>query len=414
QNVKQLFALLLSIFIFLSACSTKELSSASEAKLLDKKWGQIEQEAKNTKVRIFMWGGDEGINHYMDEWVAPKLKKQYGITLERIPMDTHEILQKLLNEKKAEKEKGTIDIIWINGENFKNAKENDLLFGPITNKLPNFQKYIDAHSLNIQYDFGTAVDGLEAPWGKVQFVFLYDANKISQPPRTFAELKHWIKEHPGKFTYPEPTDFTGNAFLRHLLYESVGGSEKLLERGYDPQFVKNKAEKMWTYLNEIKPYLWHRGETYPNSLTELDRLYSQGEVWMTMGYNEARAESLIKNGIFPKSTRSFVFESGSIGNTHFLAIPFNSPNKAGAMVTINFLLSPKAQLEKFRPTYWGEGMSLDPSKLSEQDQQALNEINRGKSVLPSDILKKHLLPEVDPRYVGWLKENWLHEIVRKK
>ncbi|GGJ79449.1 putative spermidine/putrescine transport system substrate-binding protein [Anoxybacillus voinovskiensis] len=412
--MKQLFALLLPIFIFLSACSTKELSSAPEAKLLEQKWEQIEQEAKNTKIRMFMWGGDEGINHYMDEWVAPKLKKQYGITFERIPMDTHEILQKLLNEKKAAKEKGTIDIIWINGENFKNAKENDLLFGPITEKLPNFQKYIDIRSLNTQYDFGTAVEGLEAPWGKVQFVFLYDANKISQPPKTFAELKDWIKEHPGKFTYPDPTDFTGNAFLRHLLYEAVGGSEKLLKQGYNPQFVKNEAEKMWAYLNEIKPYLWREGETYPNSLTELDRMYSQGEVWMTMGYNEARAESLIKNGTFPTSTRSFVLESGSIGNTHFLAIPFNSPNKAGAMVTINFLLSPQAQLEKFRPTYWGEGMSLDPNKLSEQDQQTLKQINRGKSVLSSDVLKKHLLPEVDSRYVDWLKENWLHEVVQKK
>jgi putative spermidine/putrescine transport system substrate-binding protein len=412
--MKKLAIMFSSIFVFLSACSNTEQRKEQTELLLEQSWQDIEVEAKNTTVRMFMWGGDDGINRYMDEWVAPKLKKMYGITFERVPMDTNEILQKLLTEKKANKENGTIDIIWINGENFKNAKDHKLLFGPIAEKLPNFQKYVDAASLDVQYDFGTAVEGFEAPWGKVQFVFLYDSEKVPQPPKTFAELKNWIKENPGKFTYPDPADFTGNAFLRHLLYEAVGGPEKLLQKGYDKQFVENEANEMWEYLNEIKPYLWRKGETYPASLPDLDRLYSQGEVWMTMGYNEARAEKLIKDGVFPKSTRSFVLESGAIGNTHFLAIPFNSPNKAGAMVTINFLLSPQAQLEKFSSTYWGENMSLDPNKLSEANKRTLEKMNRGESVLPSEVLKQHFLPEVDSRYVNWLKETWLHEVVQAK
>lgn len=138
MEMRKLAVMFLSIFVFLSACSNTEQPKEQES-LLKQSWKDIEAEAKNTTVRMFMWGGDDGINRYMDEWVAPRLKKEYGITFERVPMDTNEILKKLLSEKKANKEKGTIDIIWINGENFKNAKDHKLLFGPITEKLPNFQ-----------------------------------------------------------------------------------------------------------------------------------------------------------------------------------------------------------------------------------------------------------------------------------
>ncbi|WNF36244.1 ABC transporter substrate-binding protein [Bacillaceae bacterium IKA-2] len=399
--------------IIIAGCGQKDTAVSKESEaILEENWEDIAVLAEETEVRIFMWGGDDGINQYMDEWVAPNLMEQYGVKLVRTPMDTHEILQKLMTEKRANKNEGTIDIFWLNGENFKNAKENDLLWGSFAPNLPNYLAYIDGESLDVNYDFGTPVDGLEAPWGKAQFVFQYDSAKVANPPTTFADLKIWMEENPGRFTYPEANDFTGNAFIRHLFYESVGDIEMLLENGYDAELANASSDQMWSYLNEIKPYLWRKGETYPQTLTDLDRLYSQGEVWMTMGYNEARAVSFIEDGIFPETTETFVLESGSIGNTHFLTVPFNSPNKSGALVAINYLLSPEAQLAKMEPGMWGENMALDPTKLGEEHQQHLATLDRGKSVLAAEILQEHLLPEVDSRYVEWIKENWLYEVVQ--
>ncbi|MGD6793847.1 ABC transporter substrate-binding protein [Metabacillus indicus] len=412
--MKKFILIFSSLFlIFLAACSNSQNSSNDPSETLNKTWSEIEGGAKNKTVRIYMWGGDPGINKYMDEWVAPRLKKTYGITLKRVPMDAPEFLKKLANEKRAGNEEGNMDIIWINGENFKNAKDNGLLFGPFANKLPNYNEYVDSKALNVQYDFGTKVDGMEAPWGKVQFVFQYDEKKVENPPRNFDELNQWIKENPGKFAYPDPNDFTGNAFLRHLFYESVGDVKQILDEGYNENFANKKSDLMWTYLNDIKPYLWREGNTYPNNLNELDRLYSKGEVFMTMGYNEARAEKMIEQGIFPESTKTFVFESGSIGNFHFLAVPFNSPNKEGALTVINFLLSPDAQLTKLEPNYWGENMSLNQAKLSKSDQERLKSITRGSSVLSSETLIESLQPEVDAQYVTWLKEKWHDEVVQQ-
>ncbi|QFT87876.1 hypothetical protein FIU87_04340 [Bacillus sp. THAF10] len=398
--------------LLLTACQGN--SQQNEEEILQKDWSEVEKTADGSTVRVFMWGGDDGINRYIDEWAAPALKEAYNITLERVPMDTNEILQKLYNEKRAGKNEGTIDVIWINGENFKNAKENELLFGPILEKLPNAQEYVDLDSPDIQYDFGTEVEGMEAPWGKVQFVYFYDEEKVPNPPKSFDELAAWVKENPGKFTYPEANDFTGNAFLRQVMYEKLASPDQLLEEGYSEKLLEEKQESFWSYLKDLKPYLWREGKTYPSDLTALDRLYSQGEVWMTLGYNEARAESLIAEGNFPSSTRSFKMESGSLGNTHYLAVPFNSPNKEGAMAAINFFLSPDAQIAKYDPEYWGESISLDPQKLSEEDLARLEEFERGASVLSAEELGENILPEVDSGYVNWIKENWVDEVVRKK
>lgn len=383
--------LILIIPISLSACAKKE-----------------EMETKT--VTIYMWGGSDSINEYMDKWVAPKLKKEKGINLKRVPInDPKDIINKLITEKQAGKEKGSADIIWMNGENFKLAKESKVLYGPFTDKLPNFQKYINADSSDIKYDFGEETNGMEAPWGKVQFAYIYNSDKIKEPPKSFEELKEWIRKNPGKFTYPQASDFTGSAFIRQGFYETTGGYNKYLEPMDKKNFIE-ESKSLWKYLNDIEPYLWEKGDTYPESLSKLDQLYSSGELWMTMGYDEARASNEIKKGNFPASTKTFVFNSGTLANTHFLTIPFNSPNKDGAETVINFLLSPEAQIAKFDPKNWGDGLALDYTKLSEDDKNQIKAIDRGEATLPVKELENHRVPEINASYVNFLEKGWKENV----
>jgi putative spermidine/putrescine transport system substrate-binding protein len=167
------------------------------------------------------------------------------------------------------------------------------------------------------------------------------------------------------------------------------------------------------FLNEIKPNLWRKGETYPESLAKLDQLYANGEVWMTMGYDPARATNEIKKGTFPPSTRTFVLDQGTLSNTHYLSIPFNSPNPAGAMVAINYLLSPEAQIAKYDPTYWGEDMSLNPNKLSSEDLQKLKKIDRGVATLPAEELARHRVPEIPAAKVERIEKGWKEHVAKK-
>lgn len=369
-------------------------------------WKEVEEAASGQEVRMFLWGGDEGINRYIDEFMKPRLEKR-GITIKRIPMDTPEILQKLQTEKEAGKKAGTIDLVWINGENFALAKEDELLYGPFLESLPVYESNYASSKDQFSIDFGQTIDGLEAPWGKVQFVFQYDEKNVQRPPVSLEELDQWIKENPGKFTFPDPSDFTGNAFLRHLLYDAVG-LEKL-QNGNPEEVIEEAWPIMMERLEEWKPNLWRKGETYPTSLEELDRLYAQGEVWMSMGYNEARAEHFMEKGIFPETTKTFVLEEGSIGNHHYLAIPVNSPNIPASLVAINEFLSVDAQLEKLRPTYWGENTPLNVESLKPEEKSELESISRGKSVLPAEELEEVFQPEVDAAYVTLIEEKWNNE-----
>ena len=194
----------------------------------------------------------------------------------------------------------------------------------------------------------------------------------------------------------------------------AGGNTDILAKEVDEDLLKNSESYIWEYLKDIKASLWRSGETYPESLTKLDTLYSQGEVWMTMGFNSARAESLIANGTFPESTKSFILEQpGSISNTHYLSIPFNSPNPEGAMTVINYLESPEAQIAKMDPDMWGEGTVLNFDKLSEDNQNKIKSLDRGESVLSPEMLNQYKLPDLDTGYTEWINNEWANRVIEK-
>ncbi|MGV8979992.1 ABC transporter substrate-binding protein [Clostridium sp.] len=373
--------------------------------------GKNKENSEKT-VSMYMWGGSESINNYIDKWVAPRLKDK-GIKLNRVPVtDIKDTINKLITEKQVGKKEGSVDILWLNGENFRISKESKILSEPFVDSLPNYNKYVEKESPEIKYDFGEATNGLEAPWGKVQFVYIYDSEKVKNPPKSFEELKIWIKDNPGKFTYPSSNDFTGSAFLRQGLFELNGGYKKFL-KDFDEKAMEEDSKPLWGYLNEIKPYLWQQGKTYPESISKIDKLYSNGEVWITMGYDESRAENEIKSGKFPKSTKTFILDSGTLANTHFLTIPFNSSHKIAAKQVIDFLLCPEAQIEKLNPNNWGDGLSLDINKLSSEDFKKINEIDRGKSTLSLKELQSHRIPEIKADYVKFIEKGWVDNVAKK-
>jgi len=381
---------------------------------LQASWQEISEAAQGKTVRIYMWGGDPLINQYIDDWVAPRLKQASGVTLERVAInDIREIINKLITEKQAEKSAGSVDIMWINGENFRTAKQSELLYGSFASLLPNAQQFIDLNAPSMANDFGLPTDGLEAPWGKAQFVSTYNQDKVQAPPLSMAELREWVKANPGKFTYPAPPDFNGSAFVRHVLYELTGGYETYLDPSLDADQFSAKLGKVWEYLNEIEPYLWREGKTYPESVAKLDQLFANQEIWMTMGYGSAHAAKAMNQGTFPESTRTYVLAGGTLTNTHYLAIPFNASEPAAAMVAINYLLSPEAQLAKYDPTNWGDDTVIDLTKLTTAERELWQAIDRGVATLSAEELGQKQLPEMSGEWVELLERGWQDEVAKK-
>ena len=369
-------------------------------------WESVLSEAEGQTVYFNAWGGDETINSYID-WVGDEVENRFGVTLKHVKLaDTAEAVARVLAEKTAGRDEGgSIDLIWINGENFASMKRQDLLFGPFADDLPNFS-YVDVEGKpTTVLDFTVATEGLESPWGMAQFVFLHDTANIKEPPRSIQELLAWAKANPGRFTHPSPPDFIGSTFLKHLMIAFID-DPSILQNPVDEIDFKAVTAGLWQALEDARPSLWRQGETYPANGPGLHQLLDDGEVDFSMAFNPAEASAAINAGTLPDSIRTFIPEAGSIGNTHFVAIPFNAAHKAGAQVVANFLISPEAQAEKQDPSGWGDWTVLDVAGLDPEDRARFEALPRGIATLSPEELTP-VLPEPHPSWMTRIEAEWL-------
>ena len=115
---KKIIAVLMILVMSISLVACGK-SSDTSSDVDNMTYEQLLEEAKGSTVTLYGWGGDEDLNKWLDDVFAPEMKKKYDITMERVPMDIDQVLSQLTGEVQAGEEDGSIDMIWINGENFK-------------------------------------------------------------------------------------------------------------------------------------------------------------------------------------------------------------------------------------------------------------------------------------------------------
>ena len=197
------------------------------------------------------------------------------------------------------------------------------------------------------------------------------------------------------------------------MYELCGGYEAFpYTDEVDKKALDEQLQPLWDYLNEMKPHLWREGTTYPSGVAILHQLFADGEIDLTMTYSPALMSGWIDQGLLPDSVRTYVWDKGTIGNTHFLAIPFNAPNKEGAMMLANFLLSPEAQLSKYVPKNWGDLIALDTNKLPDDVLAEMEAIDTGIATLSPEVLQSHRVPEISAAYIPVIEELWTERVIQ--
>lgn len=372
-------------------------------------WEEVLAAAEGTTVNWFMWGGSDVINTNVDNDIGARVEELYGVTLNRVPADAADFVNTVLDEAAAGVDVGTIDLMWINGENFQTLAQAELLYGPWAEAIPNAQ-YVNWEDPSLAFDFGYPVNGYESPWGHAQFVMEFNTALVGEAaPTTFEDLQIWIHENPGLFTYPAIPDFTGSVFVRHVFYWAAGGPEPFLGE-FDQEVFDEYAPIVWEYLNDIESDLWRGGETYPEAAV-LDNLIANQEVAFNMGYGPAGAALNINEGIYPDTIRTFVFDTGTISNNNFVAVPYNAPNPAGAMVVANYILSEEFQAVMIDPERWGWLSPVDPTVYSEEFQETIAGYELHPATLPPDVLASHALPEPDGDWVTAMEAGWIENVL---
>lgn len=398
---------LIIIMIITIACGSKEKESI-EKDIASMSWQEIEAQAQGRTVNMMMWSGDPKINAYMNNYVAPAMKERYNIDVEISNGQGNAVVQLIMTEKQAGKD-GNIDMMWINGETFYQLRQINGLYGPFVEQLPN-AKLIDLDNPFIGTDFQEPIEGMETPWGNVQMTIIYNSDKVKKVPQTRAELLEYVTKNPGTFTFDN--QFTGLTFMKALLIDIAGGQETLAGDFNEEKYQEYSAA-LWSYLRSIKPYLWKNGEVFPENVAQIHQLFASGELHFTMSNNDAEVDNKINEGLFPENSRAYVPDFGTIQNSHYLGIADNAVDKAAAMVMINFMISPEAQLEKQNPDVWGDGTILNMSKLTKEMQEKFQNIPSRKYAPKRADIKEKALMELAPEYMIRLAEDFRKEIINK-
>ena len=359
-------------------------------------WQSLQQQAKGQTVWFNAWGGDPAVNRYLD-WVSGEMKTHYAIDLRIVRLaDAADAVKRIQTEHASGRNhNGSVDLLWVNGENFRTLKEAGLLQTEWAQQLPNW-RYVDTRK-PVTEDFAIPTEGAESPWGGAQLTFIARKVSMSAPPDTPQALLAWAQQHPGKVTYPRPPDFTGTAFLEQLLL-TLTTQPDALKKAPDDTFQQVTAP-LWRYLDTLHPLLWRKGQDFPPSPARMDALLASGNLALSMTFNPAHARQKVASGELPADSYSFGFKNGTIGNVHFVAIPANASASAGAKVVANFLLSPQAQIRKADPAVWGDPSVLDPGTLPADEAKRLR--SHTPEALPA------VLPEPHAARVNALEQEWL-------
>jgi putative spermidine/putrescine transport system substrate-binding protein len=381
-------------------------------------------------VSWYHWGGSEELNIWIDTVVKPALA-ELGINLETSRLsNTRDAVDIVLADAAANlgPGQGTVDAIWMNGENFFTLSSQDLTFGSFADKLPNsryfqFDQGVAASGPNL-YDFGYPTNAQEIPWSSDQYVCFIDTARLprEQAPKNFADLETFLRANPGRFSYIRPPQFNGNTFVQSVLYalNADSASYQPFQQSAEELGAENftrLARPAFDYLRRIEPFLLGGGgkdgergsPIYPEDDAALEAYFVNGEIDMGCKFGLFNTTTAIESGKFPESAQNILFpEEGMIKNKNFIAIPVNAPHPAAALVLANYLASPENQISKLETI--GYPLGIDPELLGSEEQQYALEAAPSLAGLNFEALAGATVPDTNASLVDIIETVWAEYI----
>lgn len=236
--------IIMTISLLLSACGGAEKSSGG----------------KNGKITLTIYSAAGGDEYYKDivipmfeEATDGKYNVEYG----------RGTPQEVINKIKTQGKNGTIDLV-VTGLDGLPLGIKEGLWEKI---LPEYSEETHSAEWNeIGQEYIDKFEGYGAPvtTGSGGPILMYNTKTVKNPPKTYEELRKWIKENPGKFTYPAvPSSGPARGFFFGLI-QAMG------EDLNNP----SSLDKTWDYLEEIGETI----EYYPAKTSDSFDLLYEGAV----------------------------------------------------------------------------------------------------------------------------------------
>ncbi|UUZ86885.1 extracellular solute-binding protein [Paenibacillus sp. P26] len=262
---------------------------------------------------------------------------------------------RILAAKQAGKGSGGIDLYEDGVATITKGQKEDLWDTLNGTSIPNISK-VDPQTMK-------DVSNLAVPYRSSAVVLAYNGDKVTSAPNTLDELYDWIRKHPGKFAYNDPsTGGSGDSFVQTAIYkspppEAIHNSDPSIEKQWDQGFA---------LLKELGQYVYGKG-IYPKKNQGTLDLLASGEVDMIPAWSDMALEQIDK-GQLPKSTKLKQLNPGFNGGPTYLMVPKLSDKKEAVYKFLNFVLTPEAQAVIVEKMHGFPGIQLSsmPSNIQEQ------------------------------------------------
>ncbi|MBA4493485.1 extracellular solute-binding protein [Paenactinomyces guangxiensis] len=379
-----LLSLALTVGILLTGCSSDGAGSGSPQ-----------------KITVYtVAGGDEYYKDVLVPMFEKAMKGKYKVEYGRSTP------QELINKIKAQGKNGNIDVV-ISGVDALPIGMKQGLWEQI---LPKYGKELHADELNeLSQAYVKKFDGYGIPnkTGPAGPVLAYNKDKVKQPPKTYEELKQWVKKHPKKFMYAAvPSSGPSRAFFFGLA-QSMGEDYNKVE----------SLNKTWSYLEEIGQNI----DLYPSKTSDSFNYLYDGTVDI-IPHSPLWAAMLKATGTLPPNIGLIkLTDAKTVVDSHFYVMPKDLPEdrKKAALEFIGFALSKEAQAQQLATGAIPSNKNATPDLILPQYKDDYKKII--DSVIPEFkdgdmmIIPKGdgvLFPDPDP--MNQIYKTWEEKIQSKK
>jgi putative spermidine/putrescine transport system substrate-binding protein len=388
--MKRLAVLLCSVLIFATACSTV-LDSASQD---SKSWKLIEESAQNSVVTIAIDTDNEALSEWLKGDFSDYVKTNYKIDLNIFEQPLTKTFDALQYDVETENATGQYDVVFLGENTLQGALSKGYLYGPFSADLPSVTDYLNPNGLENEYNDAAPIGGYAVPFARTQLMMIYNQDVFYDPPETISDMLAMASTYTGQMTYPDPrTSEEGEAFLITILAPYLD-IEAAMSGRLTAEDIETAVTPGLNALKTIEPKLY--GE-YPESADALDALFKAGEVIYSMSLDSNYVTKALKTYEYVDGASVFIPAEGTAGYAEYAGIAYNSPNKSGAMVVLNSLLSPEMQGALYNPSDVGLLPVYDPGYT---DGEAYTDIAavkiKSSAMAQEDLLSARvpMLPEV--------------------
>jgi putative spermidine/putrescine transport system substrate-binding protein len=382
--MRRIFLLILTLIIFsLSGCSLLSTETIPGFDL--RSWEIVKKSAKDTTVTIVSTKDLENFKSSIESNVNLFTQENYGIKVNYINMDFSQIEKALKSDFDNETTIFSGDLLVLSKEETESLEKQGLLYDNFSSKIKSSFLNLDRSKLYI--------NDYSVPFYKNSPVMYFNNYLVEDEPENFTDLKTYIDENDENIAVfsEHKNDIVQYAFLNSYAYNVTMNTNVTFDDF--KQAVDQNIEEIFS--------IYKRFDFYVDIDDMYSDLYSESHSFFVLD-EYYKVDQLIDEELMTPDAKASSTYQYFPGDITFLTIPFNSPNKSGSMVIIDYFLSIDFQKNMMDNSQLGAIPSVDYNVLTDESKAIIDKLSSKRTITKTKVIMNNWTYELDDQWVEYL------------